>query len=117
MEAMMPVIEYALDPAALHCIQVHVPTEQTVYTVMLDRSVLGFLETPDEQRIGKYFVLPDRSTLYVRIEGRRPQVFRNSYLLTPLTGMDTMFSASRGAPARKSSGNLLERIKKVAGKI
>lgn len=104
----MPVIEFALDPAAQHRIQVHIPTEQTAYTVMLNRSVLGFLATPDEQRTGKYFVLPDRSTLYVRIDGRRPQVFRNSYLLAPLIDED--------AGERKPGESLLTRIKKVAGK-
>lgn len=107
----MPVIEFALDPAAQHRIQIHIPIEQTAYTVMLNRSVLGFLATPDEQRTGKYFVLPDRSTLYVRIEGRRPQVFRNSYLLTPLTSEDAAFAGER-----KPGASLLARIKKVAGK-
>ena len=109
----MPVVEFALDPAAHYRIQVHIPTEQTAYTVMLNRSVLGFLATSDEQRTGKYFVLPDRSTLYVRIEGRQPQVFRNSYLLAPLTTEATAFT---GGHERKPGESLLARIKKVAGK-
>lgn len=92
----MPVIEFALDPNAQHRVQVHIPTEQTAYTVMLDRSILGFLKTPEEQFRGKYFMLPDRSNLYVRIEGRRPQVFRNSVLLFPLTNVEEALS---GPPA------------------
>src|SRR5581483_11179960 len=94
MEATMPVIEFALDLNSQHRIQVHVPTEQSAYTVMLNRSILGFLTTPEEHFRGKYFVLPDRSNLYVRIEGRRPQVFRNSVLLFPLSAVEQALSGS-----------------------
>jgi hypothetical protein len=115
MEATMPVVEFALDPTTQYRIQIHIPTEQSAYTVMFNRSVLGFLATTEEQRTGKYFVLPDRSNLYVRIEGRSPQVFRNSRLLTPLTEEELLFDASPAAQLRKPGERLLARIKKVAG--
>ena len=101
MEATMPVIEFALDLNSQHRVQVHIPTEQTAYTVMLNRSILGFLTTPEEQFRGKYFVLPDRSNLYVRIEGRRPQVFRNSVLLFPLTDVEQTLSSSQSEQTRR----------------
>jgi hypothetical protein len=53
--------------------------------------------------------------LYVRIEGRSPQVFRNSRLLTPLTEEELLFDASPAAQLRKHGERLLTRIKKVAG--
>jgi len=115
MEAMMPVVEFALDPAAQYRIQVHIPTEQSKYTVMFNRSVLGVLETLEEQQRGKYFLLPDRSNLYVRIEGRRPQVFRNSRLLAPLTEEELLSDASPAARLQKPVERLLARIKKVTG--
>lgn len=97
----MPVIEFALDLDAQQRIQVHVPTEQTAYTVMLNRSILGFLKTPEEQFKGKYFMLPDRSNLYVRIEGRRPQVFRNSVLLFPLNDAEQALSGPPAGQTRR----------------
>lgn len=111
----MPVVEFALDSAAQYRIQVHIPTEHTTYTVMFNRSVLGVLETPEEQRAGKYFTLPDRSNLYVRIESQRPQVFRNSYLLAPLTEEEKLFDPSPAAQRRTPGERLLARIKKVTG--
>lgn len=113
----MPVIEFALDLKAQQRIQVHIPTEENVYTVMLNRSVLGFLETPAEQLKGKYFALPDRSNIYVRIENRRPLVFRNSVLLAPLTEEEKAFDPSPAAQAqaRKPGERLLAQIKKVIG--
>ena len=111
----MPVVEFALDLAAQQRIQVHIPTEQSAYTVMLNRSVLGFLETPDELLKGKYFVLPDRSNLYVRVEGRRPQVFRNSVLLAPLTEEEKAFDATPAAQVRKPGERLIAQIKKIIG--
>ena len=80
----MPVVEFALDTNAQQRIQIHIPTEPTAVTVLLNRSVLGFLATPDEMKTGKSFILPDSSHLYVRVEGRHPQVFRDNRLLAPL---------------------------------
>jgi hypothetical protein len=101
MEATMPVIEFALDPHAQHRIQVHIPIEQTAYTVLLNRSILGFLKTPEEQFRGKYFLLPDRSNLYVRIEGRRPQVFRNNMPLPPLINAENNSAGSSAGQTRR----------------
>ncbi len=115
----MPVVEFALDPAAQQRIQVHIPIEPTAVTVMLNRSVLGFLTTPEEQRTGKYFVLPDHSNLYVRVEGRRPQVFRNSYLLAPLDAEEASYDGSPAAQARahdRKGVGLLARIIKGPGR-
>lgn len=109
----MPVVEFALDAAAQHRIQVHIPNEHTTYTVMFNRSVLGVLETQEEQLRGKYFVLPDRSSVYVRIEGRRPQVFRNNYMLAPLTEEEKLFDPSPAAQRRTPAERWLARIKKM----
>lgn len=115
----MPVVEFALDIGAEQRIQVHIPIEPAAVTVMLNRSVLGFLTTLEEQSKGKYFVLPDRSNLYVRIEGRRPQVFRNNYLLAPLDDIESSFDGSPAAQARareKKGAGLWTRIIKGPGR-
>lgn len=109
----MPVVEFALDQAAQYRIQVHIPIEDSTYTVMFNRSILGVLTTHEEQHKGKYFLLPDRSNLYVRIEGSHPQVFRDSRLLAPLTEEEKHFDSSPAAQRRAHGGRLLERLKKV----
>lgn len=111
----MPVIEYALDLEAQQRIQVHIPSKPGACTVMLNRSVLGFLATPEELLKGKHFVLPDHSDLYVRFERRRVQVFRNSVLLAPLTEEEKAFDASPAARAhtRKPGEWLRTQLKKL----
>lgn len=80
----MPVLEFALDPSALHRVQVHLSTEQSAsVTVMLNRSILGSLAS-DEQSVGKDFRLPDNSVLNVRIVNGQPQVSRAGYPLPPI---------------------------------
>ncbi len=114
----MPVVEFALDSNAQQRIQVHIPTEPTAVTILLNRSVLGFLATPDELRTGKSFILPDRSHLYVRLDGQRPQVFRDNRLLAPLDAEEASFDGSPAAQARtkKAGMNLLTRIVKGPGR-
>ncbi|MEO7020698.1 MAG: hypothetical protein ABI234_11155 [Ktedonobacteraceae bacterium] len=109
----MPVVEFALDSHAQQRIQVHIPIEPTAVTVMLNRSVLGFLATSAEQKTGKYFVLPDRSQLYVRFEGQRVQAFRNNRLLAPLDAEEAAFDGTPAAKARaqdKKGVGLLARL-------
>lgn len=114
----MPVVEFALDANAQQRIQVHIPIKPTAVTVLLNRSVLGFLATPDELRKGKSFILPDRSNLYVRFEGQHPQVFRDNRLLAPLDAEEASFDGSPAARARnkKSGIGLLTRIIKGPGR-
>ena len=113
----MPVVEFALDTNAQQRIQIHIPTEPTAVTVLLNRSVLGFLATPDEMKTGKSFILPDRSHLHVRVEGRHPQVFRDNRLLAPLDAEEASFDGSPAARARtkKSGMGLFTRIIKGPG--
>ena len=115
----MPVVEFALDIDAHQRIQVHIPTGPTAVTVLLDRSVIGFLSTAEELRTGKSFVLPDRSHLFVRLEGRRPQVFRNNRLLAPLDDEEASYDGSPAAQARqkKSGAGLFSRLIKGSGRL
>ena len=76
----MPIVEFTLDSAAQHRVQLHIPTEQTTITVMLNGSILGSL-TPEEQLAGKDFRLPDNSPLHVRMFQGQPQVLREGYPL------------------------------------
>lgn len=110
----MPVVEFALDSNAQQRIQIHIPTEPTAVTVLLNRSVVGFLSTAEEMRTGKSFILPDRSHLFVRVEGRRPQVFRNNRLLAPLDDEEAAFDGSPAAQARnkRSAAGLFSRLLK-----
>lgn len=96
----MPVVEFALDLHAQQRIQVHIPTESTTVTILLNRKVLGFLETSNELRAGKHFLLPDNSDLYIRIYGQRAQAFRNDCLLAPLDAEEAAFDNSPAAQAR-----------------
>lgn len=109
----MPVVEFALDLNAQQRIQVHVPTESTTVTVMLNRSVLGYLETPEEHKMGKHFILPDSSDLHVRINGQHVRAFRNNRLLAPLDAEEAASDYSPAAQARahdKKGMGLLARI-------
>jgi|SRR5450759_382789 hypothetical protein len=105
----MPVVEFALDPAMQHRVQVHLPPEpQASVTIMLNRSILGSL-TPDEQTVGKYFRLPDNSFVNVRIVNGQPQVSRAGYLL-PLIDVATanaIDSASDQERKKKLGGCLV----------
>lgn len=105
----MPVVEFALDPAAQHRIQLHVSTEQTAITVMLNSSILGSL-TPEEQAAGKDFPLPDSSSVHVRVYEGQPQVSRGGY---PLPIVDPRLPTIDISPAAIAQ----RRDKKLSGRL
>lgn len=101
----MSVVEFALDPAAQHRVQLHIPTEQATITVMLNSSILGSL-TPQEQGTGKDFRLPDNSPLHVRIFQGQPQVFRDGYPLPAIDPKAPVVDTSPAALAQEHNKKL-----------
>jgi hypothetical protein len=101
----MPIVEFALDSAAQHRIQLHIPTEQTTITVMLNGSILGSL-TPEEQFAGKDFRLPDNSPLHVRIVQGQPQALREGYPLPIIDPKAPVIDTSPAAQARRRDRKL-----------
>ena len=101
----MPVVEFALDPAAQHRVQLHIPTEQPTITVMLNGSILGSL-TPEEQIAGKDFRLPDNSPLHVHVFQGQPQVLREGYPLPIIDPKAPVIDTSPAAQARRRDRKL-----------
>lgn len=100
----MPVLEFALDAAALYRVQVHVNARQGPVSVMLNHNALGSLATLEEQTAGKDFRLPDNSILRVRILNGHPQAWHNGHSLVLASVSETPTLVGRVPRASMSRG-------------
>lgn len=101
----MPVLEFALDAAALYRVQVHLNARQGPVSVMLNHNALGSLATLEEQLAGKDFRLPDSSVLRVRILNGHPQAWRNGHPLV-LASVSETPSLVEPAPHTRMGGGV-----------
>jgi hypothetical protein len=100
----MPVLEFALDAAALYRVQVHLNARQGPVSVMLNHNALGSLATLEEQTAGKDFRLPDSSVLRVRILNGHPQAWHNGHPLILASVSETPSLIERTPRVRIGTG-------------
>jgi hypothetical protein len=81
-EAKMPIQDFFLDSTGAQRIQVHWNSDGSKASLLLNSSIYGSLDTPEELAGGKDFKMPDGSILHVRLVNNQPQVLRNGFPLT-----------------------------------
>jgi hypothetical protein len=99
--------DFALNPMGMERIKVHWTVPGQAATVLINGTILGMLANAQEQVVGKSFVLPDGSPLFVRFVADQPHVFRGEYPLVPVV---TPVEQPVSLQGRKWPGRVLARL-------
>ncbi|HEY4383347.1 MAG TPA: hypothetical protein VGN34_02575, partial [Ktedonobacteraceae bacterium] len=96
--------DFALNLMGTERIKVHWTAPDQAATVLINGTILGMLANAQEQVLGKSFILPDGSPLFVRFVENQPHVFRGEYPLVPIAAP---IEQPAPLPGRKWPGRML----------